>query len=127
MLRFLKQRNRQGIDPVVLGVRSNEFDERDTSAKIESHDHPKIAPSDLKPCTFAIQNFCIRRGKADIIHRLPSGSFEQRSPSMKRGFRFRVPFGVRSQYAPGDNSHVNQYVPKTGTGQWPHKTKTAGQ
>ena len=35
-------------------MRSNELDERDMPAEIESNNHPKIAASDLEPHAFTI-------------------------------------------------------------------------
>jgi hypothetical protein len=112
---FLKVRDGQGVDPIVLGMRSDELDERDASAEIESNNHPKIAACDFEPCTFAVQNFCVWSGKAHVVHRTPSGSPNQCSPTMKRHLRLRMPFRVGRKHAPRDNSHVEHYVPELGT------------
>jgi len=68
MLRFLKLRHGQRVDPIILGMRPDEFDECDASAEIESNDHPKIAPGDFEPRTFSIQNFGIWSSKSHIVH-----------------------------------------------------------
>jgi hypothetical protein len=87
-------------------VGSDEFDERNASAKVEGDDHPKIASGDFKTGAFAIQNFCIWRSEPDLIHRIPFGCSDQRSPTVKWRLRFRMLFGVRRKHAPGDNSHA---------------------
>jgi hypothetical protein len=43
-------------------MRSDEFDECDASAKIQSNDHARIATSDFKSRTLPIQNFGIWSG-----------------------------------------------------------------
>jgi hypothetical protein len=67
MLRFLKQCDGQSVDPVVPGMRSDEFNEYDAPAEIESNDHPKIAASDFKPRAFPVQDFCIRSADHGIV------------------------------------------------------------
>jgi hypothetical protein len=64
-------------------MRSNEFDECDAPAEIESNDHPKVAASDLESRTLAIEDFCIRSRRANIFHRIPPGAFDQCSPAMQ--------------------------------------------
>ena len=54
---LLVERDTQSVDPIVLSMRSNEFDKRDMSAEIESNDHPKIAASDFEPYALTVQYF----------------------------------------------------------------------
>jgi hypothetical protein len=115
MLRSLKLRDSEGIDPVVLGMRPDEFHKCDPPAEIESDYHPKITSGDFEPRTFPVQNLCVRSGGKHLVHRTPFGVLDQRPPAMERHLRLRMPFGVRRQHAPSDNSHADQYVPKTGT------------
>jgi hypothetical protein len=115
MLRFLKQCDGQSVDPVVLGMRSDEFNEYDAPAEIESNDHPKIAASDFKPRAFPVRDFCIRSGDSHVVHRIPFGASDQCSPALERRLRLRMPFGVRRKRTPCDNSHAWHYVPKMGT------------
>jgi hypothetical protein len=115
MLLLLKLRNGQRIDPIVLGVRPDEFDKCDAPAEIESHDHPKIASGDFEPRAFPIQDFCVWGGKAHVSRRTPFGALYQRPPTMKRYFRLRMPLGKRRKHAPRYNSHARQYVPAMGT------------
>jgi hypothetical protein len=118
MLFFLELRNGQGVDPIVLGMRSDEFDERDAPREIEGNDHPKIAACDFESRTPAIQNFCIRSGKPHILHRIPFGILDQCSPTLQRNLRFRMSLGIGRKYVPRDNPHAEQYVPKSGTLQY---------
>jgi hypothetical protein len=68
MLRsFLVERDTQSVDPIIFGMRSDEFNKRDMPAEVESNNHPKIAASDFEPHAFAIQYLCIRRCTTDII------------------------------------------------------------
>jgi hypothetical protein len=48
MLALLKLRDGQGVDPVVFGMRSDEFDKCDAPAEVESNDHPKVASGDFE-------------------------------------------------------------------------------
>jgi len=75
----------------------DELDKCDAPGEIESNDHPKIASSDFKSSSFAIQNFRIWSGQTDIIHGIPFGCFDQHSPTMKRHFRLRMPVGVEER------------------------------
>jgi hypothetical protein len=93
----------------------DELDKCDAPGEIESNDHPKIASSDFKSSSFAIQNSRIWSGQTNIIHGIPFGCFDQHSPTMKRRFRLRMPVGVRRKDAPCDDSHARYYVPKLGT------------
>ena len=70
----LVERHTESIDPIVLGMRSNEFDKRDVSIEIESNDHPKIAAGNFEPHTFTVQYLRIRSRAAEIVHRTPIGS-----------------------------------------------------
>jgi len=60
MSALLKLRDGQGVDPVIFGMRPDEFDERNVPLEIESDDHAKVASGDFESRTLAIQNFCIR-------------------------------------------------------------------
>jgi hypothetical protein len=68
MLRSLKLRDSERVDPVVLGMRSDEFHKCDAPTDIERNYHPKIAARDFEPHPFAVQNFCIRSGKTYVVH-----------------------------------------------------------
>src|SRR6266700_6762312 len=114
-VRVLELRDGQGVNPVVLGMRSDELDEGDASAKIESDDHPKITAGDFEPGAFAIQYFCIGSGKTHIVHRTPFRCSDQSSPSMERRLRLRMPVGIRREHAPCDNPHRDTMFPK-----WEH-------
>jgi hypothetical protein len=96
-------------------MRSDEFDECNASAKIESNYHSKVAPGDFESRSFTVQNLYIRSSRPHLIHRIPLGSLEQCSPALKRTLRFRMPLGARRKHAPCDNSHGREYVPETGT------------
>src|ERR1700716_1130213 len=80
-------------------MRSDKLDKRDASAEIESNNHPKIAASDFEPGALAVQDFCVWSRKTNIVHRTPIGSFDQRSPTMKRDLCLGMPFCVsRKQF-----------------------------
>jgi hypothetical protein len=96
-------------------MRSDKLDKRDASAEIESNNHPKIAASDFEPGALAVQDFCVWSRKTNIVHRTPIGSFDQRSPTMKRDLCLGMPFCVSRKHVPRNNSHAGQYVPKKGT------------
>jgi hypothetical protein len=68
MLGSLKLRDSEGVDPVVLGMRPDEFDKRDAPAEIESNYNPKVTAGDFEPHSFTVQNFCIWSCKMYIVH-----------------------------------------------------------
>jgi hypothetical protein len=108
----LECRDRQGIDPIVLGMRSDELDKRDASAEIESNNYPKITTSNFEPRALAVEDFHIWSRKTNIVHRAPIGSLDQRSPATPRYLGLGVPLGVSGKHTPSYNSHGASTFPK---------------
>src|SRR4051812_32677872 len=68
----LKLRDAQGVDTIIFSMRADEFDEGDTSRKIECNNHSKTSARDLEPRAFTVQDFRAQRGRSHILHRVPS-------------------------------------------------------
>ena len=101
----LKPSDSECIDPVVFSMRADEFDERDTSWKIERDDHPVVASRNFKPRAFTVENFCRGRRKTISsieLHLADLTKVRQRSRGVLAS---RMPFSVGGKDVPSDNSH----------------------
>lgn len=95
----------QRIDPVVFGVRADEFHERDLPTEIEGHDQPIISPGDFKAHALAIEHLRFRHSRLYIFSRGPLRGFREPEPPLQRAFGFRMSCPERNEDIPGDDPH----------------------